>query len=184
MQHSYYWWHALQPSQGDFYADGSHGQRIYVDPATQTVIVQLANQSRQDFPFRKIVAYLNGTTWDYPRLIPGLVRQAAMNFGVDSVRPVLNRLIAQQRQAPERFAITLNGMNTVGTLLAEDEKTRNAAIEVLRATAELYPRAASPLVRLSDVLLRVGDRSGSEAALRRAREIAPRDPEVLARSHP
>jgi CubicO group peptidase (beta-lactamase class C family) len=168
MQHSMYWWHPLQPRQGDFYADGSHGQRIYVDPASRMVIVQLANLSRQDFPFRKLVAYLNGTRWEFPRSIPALVRQAAMTHGADSVRPVLNRLLAERQRDPGAFVMTQIAMNTVGTLLSDDEKTRPAGIELLRAIVELYPKSADGFVRLSDALLKAGDREGSAAARQKA----------------
>jgi CubicO group peptidase (beta-lactamase class C family) len=139
MQHTLYWWHPIQPPAREFYADGSHGQRIYVDPATSTIIVQLANKSDQDFPFRRIVAYLNGTPWEYPRLIPGLVLQAGRQFGVDSVAVVFQRLTAEARRAPDRYNITRSAMNTVIRLLMEDEKTR-AAGEVLRPLVEAYYR--------------------------------------------
>lgn len=70
MQHTLYWWHPMVPPQGDFYADGSLGQRIYVQPSTRTIIVQLANSNQQDFPFRRIAAAVNGERWRYPRSHP------------------------------------------------------------------------------------------------------------------
>jgi CubicO group peptidase (beta-lactamase class C family) len=139
MQHSFYWWHPIQAPAREFYADGSHGQRIYVDPATSTIIVQLANLSDQDFPFRKIVSYLNGTPWDYPRLIPGLVLQAGRQFGADSVGIVFQRLTAAEKQAPERYTITRNAMNTVLELLMDDPKTK-AAGEALKPLVDAYYR--------------------------------------------
>jgi len=45
-------------AERDFFADGSRGQRIYVHPPTRTIIVQLAEDSNQDFPFRRIAHYL------------------------------------------------------------------------------------------------------------------------------
>src|SRR5688572_28905486 len=119
MQHRTLWWLPLQPPQGDFYADGSNGQRVYVDPRTRTVIVQLANDSRQEFPFRRVAAYLAGERYEYPRSIPALVRQAALTFGADSVRPTFERLEAERRANPERYVITETAMNTVGTLLLD-----------------------------------------------------------------
>ena len=47
----------------DFYADGHAGQRIYVHPPTRTIVVQIANDSRQDFPFRRIAKYLAGASF-------------------------------------------------------------------------------------------------------------------------
>jgi CubicO group peptidase (beta-lactamase class C family) len=181
MQHTLYWWHPIQPPHGDFFADGSEGQRIYVDRATRTIIVQLANDSRQDFPFRRIASYLAGNRWEYPRLIPGLILQAGRRFGLDSVRPVFTRLMAQRRAAPEGFVITESGMNTAGSLLADDPKTRAAGIEVLRLVTETYPSSAGGFVRLSDAYKKSGDAEGAVAAIRRAAELAPSDADVLAR---
>ena len=181
MQHAMYWWHPLQPPAREYYADGSHGQRIYVDPASRTVIVQLANDSRQDFPFRKIVAYLTGTTFEYPRSIPALVRQAAMSFGADSVRPVFERLNAERRLAPQRYVLTERAMVTVGTMLADSARTRAAAIVALEIAAEVYPRSSGALVRLSDAYLATGDRARAIEAIRRAATLTPNDATVKAR---
>ena len=181
MQHTMYWWHPIQPPSGHFFADGSHGQRIYVDPVTRTIVVQLANDSRQDFPFRKVVAYLNDKRWDYPRSIPALVRLAALNFGPDSVRPVFSRLIVEKARAPEQYVITQNAMFGIGTLVADSAATRAAGIELLRVATEYYPTSASGFVRLSDAYLKAGDRESAVAAIRRARELAPSDPEVARR---
>jgi CubicO group peptidase (beta-lactamase class C family) len=182
MQHTLYWWHAIHPKSGDFFADGSNGQRIYVDPATRTVIVQLANDSNQDFPFRKIVGYLNGTPWQYPRSIPALVSRAATTFGADSVRPVFTRLMREQAAAPERYVISEIAMNTVGGLLLKEPKTLAAAVVVFTIVTETYPRSARGYVGLSDARMAAGDRSGAVAALSKARELAPADPEVISRA--
>lgn len=138
MQHTLYWWHPIQAPAREFFADGSGGQRIYVDPKSHTIIVQLANDSRQDFPFRKIVAYLDGETWQYPRSIPALVNQAAQQFGVDSVRPVFERLTAAERKTPEQYIITRNAMNTVVKLLTDDPKTHAAGAELERLVEAYY----------------------------------------------
>jgi len=173
MQHTLYWWHPIQPPAREFFADGSHGQRIYVDPATETVIVQLANNSNQDFPFRKVVAYLNGTVWDYPRLIPGLVYQAATNFGADSVRPVFRRLMDDRASHPEKYTITENAMNTVGTLLVKEAKTLPAAIEVYKIVTEQYPRSARGFLGLGDAYERAGNTAAAAEARRRAETLGP-----------
>lgn len=184
MQHTLYWWHPIQPPQGDFYAEGSRGQRIYVDPATNTVIVQLANQTRQDFPFRRVVAYLNGRAWEYPRSIPAVLRETATAFGSDSVRPVFDRLWSEQLAEPERYAITVAAMTTVGTSLVDEPRTRAAGLEVLRLTTERFPTAALAFLRLSDAYARLGEPEKARGALERAAVLAPRDPEVQARLEP
>src|SRR5689334_12741973 len=173
MQHTLYWWHPIQPQAGDFFADGSHGQRIYVDPRTNTIIVQLANDSRQDFPFRKIVAYLNGTTWDYPRLIPGLVHQAATRYGADSVRPVFNRLASEKAKHPEGYVITESGMNASGALLMKESKTLPAAIEVYKIIVEQYPRSARGYLGLADAYAKSGNLAAAAEARRRAAMLPP-----------
>jgi CubicO group peptidase (beta-lactamase class C family) len=60
MQHRTLWWIPMQnwAAEQDFFADGSRGQRIYVNRKMRTIIVQLADESAQDFPFRKIAHYL------------------------------------------------------------------------------------------------------------------------------
>jgi CubicO group peptidase (beta-lactamase class C family) len=178
MQHSMYWWHPLQSPAREYYADGSHGQRIYVDPASRMIVVQLANESRQDFPFRKVVAYLNGTTFEYPRMIPGLVRQAALTYGADSVRPVFERLNAERRLTPDRYMLTERGMLTVGTMLLDSARTRAAGVVALEVASEAYPRSVDIFVRLSDAYLATGNRDRAIAAMRRASELAPDDARV------
>ena len=181
MQHTLYWWHPLQPPARELYADGSHGQRINIDPVSRTVIVQLANESQQDFPFRKVVAHLSGTPFEYPRSIPALVRQAAMAYGADSVRPVFDRLQTERHLTPERFVITRRAMVTVGGLLADSARTRAAGLAVLEAAVDAYPRSAEVLWRLSDAYLLAGDRVRAADALRRAGLLDPDNPEISRR---
>ena len=140
MQHTLYWWHAIQPGSGDFFADGSAGQRVYVDPASRTIIVQLANSSRQDFPFRRIAAYLNGTPWDYPRSIPAALLQAGRQFGADSIGPTFERLMAERHRSPEGYVIFKQAMLSVARLLGDSARTRPAAEEVAKIIAREYPR--------------------------------------------
>src|SRR5687767_9714369 len=182
MQHTMYWWHPIKPPAREYFADGSHGQRIYVDPATRTVIVQLANDSRQDFPFRKVAAYLTGASFEYPRSIPALVRQAGLTRGADSVRAVYARLEAERRLTPERFVITERAMNAVGAELAATDSSRAAGIAILELSAEHYPRSAAALVPLSDAYLASGDSARAIDAIRRASMRAPNDPAVKQRA--
>jgi hypothetical protein len=69
MQHNRLWWIPMHDwhAEQDFYADGHAGQRLYVHPPTRTIIVQIANDSQQDFPFRRIAHYLAGQQYVYPR---------------------------------------------------------------------------------------------------------------------
>ncbi|MEX2179548.1 MAG: serine hydrolase [Gemmatimonadaceae bacterium] len=139
MQHTLYWWHAIQPKSGDYFADGSGGQRVYVDPASRTIIVQLAHGNRQDFPFRRIAAHLNGTPWDYPRSIPALLVQAGRQFGADSIAPMFDRLMAERRRFPERYVIYRQGMQSAARILGDSARTRPAADEIARIIAREYP---------------------------------------------
>jgi CubicO group peptidase (beta-lactamase class C family) len=62
----YLWWLPQLPVNGDFSAEGTRGQRLYVDPVTRTIIVQFASKGGGDFPYRKISRYLAGLPFDYP----------------------------------------------------------------------------------------------------------------------
>lgn len=68
MQHRMLWWVPMQDwaVERDFFADGAKGQRLYVHPPTGTIIVQLADDDAQDFPFRRITRYLMGDSYAYP----------------------------------------------------------------------------------------------------------------------
>lgn len=65
-RHHYYWWIPQREPVGDFAAEGLQGQRLYVDPATRTIIVHLAGGGAGDYPYRKVVAYLSNQHFVYP----------------------------------------------------------------------------------------------------------------------
>ena len=65
-RHQYYWWLPQQKPVGDFAAEGMLGQRLYVDPATHTILVHLASGGAGDYPYRKVTAYLAGKPFVYP----------------------------------------------------------------------------------------------------------------------
>ena len=157
MQHTLYWWHPIQPPAGEFFADGSHGQRIYVDPATETIIVQLANDSHQDFPFRKIVAYLNGKPWEYPRLDSraSSTRRRRILAPTRSARCFGDSWMTE-RCIPEKYTITENAMNTVGSPAGEAArrhsrpdsrftKSSRSSIRDRRAAFSVWPTPMSEL---------------------------------------
>lgn len=62
----YLWWLPQLAVNGDFSAEGTKGQRLYVDPLTHTVIVQFAVKGDGDYPYRKISRYLSGLPYAYP----------------------------------------------------------------------------------------------------------------------
>ena len=171
MQHHHFWWHPMQPQQGDFYADGSNGERLYIDPATRTIIVQLANLSSQDFPFRRITGYLSGTAWNYPPFIPAMIRAAGANFGVDSIRPMFARLDSARRARPDSYSLTERGMNSAGNVLSDSARTRAAGIEVLTLVTERYPNSALGFTNLANALDRAGDKERAELARNRAKAL-------------
>jgi CubicO group peptidase (beta-lactamase class C family) len=63
----YLWWVPQLAVNGDFSAEGTKGQRIYVDPLTNTIIVQFAVKGGGDYPYRKISRYLSGLPFAYPK---------------------------------------------------------------------------------------------------------------------
>ncbi|WP_080053910.1 serine hydrolase domain-containing protein [Spirosoma aerolatum] len=59
--HQNYWWIPQDSAkEGDYYADGLRGQRLYINPKTNTIIVQLAEAGYGGFPYRKISHYFSG----------------------------------------------------------------------------------------------------------------------------
>ena len=140
MQHNLYWWIPMHnwAAERDFFADGSRGQRIYVHPPTRTIIVQLAEDSDQDFPFRRIAHYLANEPYQYPRGIPRLVLEAARAYGADSARAVFLRLTAEMRAAPERYVMNQVALLNVIETLRQEKKT--GAADALQLLAEkTYP---------------------------------------------
>ncbi|MFC3561573.1 serine hydrolase domain-containing protein [Pedobacter jamesrossensis] len=64
--HHYLWWIPQEGDNGDFAAEGMLGQRLYVDPKTNTIIVQFAERGAGNYPYRKISRYLAGLKFSYP----------------------------------------------------------------------------------------------------------------------
>jgi len=62
----YLWWIPQEGVNGDFAAEGMRGQRLYIDPLTNTIIVQFALRGAGDYPYRKISRYLSGLPFSYP----------------------------------------------------------------------------------------------------------------------
>jgi len=64
--HHYLWWIPQQGNNGDYAAEGMLGQRLYIDPKTNTIIVQFAQGGAGNYPYRKISRYLAGLPFSYP----------------------------------------------------------------------------------------------------------------------
>jgi len=130
MQHNHLWWLPMHnwAAERDFYADGSRGQRVYVHPPTKTIIVQLSEDSEQDFPFRKVAHYLAGETYRYPRGILGLTVQALNTSGADSARVVFRRLVAEQHEHPERYFINSANVRAVVADLIKQGRRADALV--------------------------------------------------------
>jgi len=65
--HHYLWWIPQEGDHGDYAAEGMLGQRLYIDPKTNTIIVQLADRGAGNYPYRKISRYLSGLPFSYPK---------------------------------------------------------------------------------------------------------------------
>lgn len=65
--HHYLWWIPQQGLTGDYAAEGMRGQILYIDPLTNTIIVQFSEKGAGGYPFRKISKYLSGLSFSYPK---------------------------------------------------------------------------------------------------------------------
>ena len=129
MQHQHFWWIPLQnwEAERDFFADGSRGQRIYVHPRSRLVIVQLANDSRQDFLFRAVVHHLMGSrSCIRPASLgsccaPPTERRDRTRFAAGIARSPRDA-----REHPARYVISEAGMIATGERLLEQKGRRRS----------------------------------------------------------
>ena len=131
MQHQNLWWIPMQNWQADrdFFADGSRGQRIYVNRRLNTIIVQLADESAQDFPFRKVAHYLAGEPYAYPRVIANqLYASIAGGADADSVRALYRVLKERSRIEPAAYSDSRAWMLSLANLLESKHKPEMAAV--------------------------------------------------------
>lgn len=176
MQHQRYWWIPMQnwSAERDFFADGSRGQRIYVHPGSRIVIVQLANDSAQEFPFRKIVHYLMGEPFRYPTSIPGrLLAAAGRGAGPDSVRRLFHTLVERGRSEPAGFVISEAGMISVGRQLGQKPATAGVGVVVLELAVERSPTSYRAHEALGEAYEREGPKERAMAEYREAARLAP-----------
>lgn len=138
MQHTGYWWIPMQNwrNERDFFADGSRGQRVYVHRPTGTIIVQLAEESDQEFPFRRIVHYLNGDRYSYPLGIAGTTLRAG-RISADSAGSALSSLLAAEARNPAGYTLNEAGLLSVAETLIQEHRD-DAAIRVLQTAAPRY----------------------------------------------
>lgn len=131
MQHRTLWWIPMQnwAAEQDFFADGSRGQRIYVNRKLRTIIVQLADESAQDFPFRKIAHYLASEAEAYPRLIANQLYAAiAAGASADSVRALHRSLLAGRTANPAGYSGSRASMLALARRLEAEGKPEMAAV--------------------------------------------------------
>lgn len=161
-------------AEGDFFADGSRGQRIYVNPRAHLVIVQLANESAQDFPFRKIAHALMGEPFRYPTSIPARLLAAARGgAGPDSLRALYRSLTERERAHPQDFVVTEAGMISVGRTLVADPHHRITGIAVLELAVERAPTSYQAHEALGEALERADSKQRALVEYRQAVQLAP-----------
>jgi len=176
MQHQHYWWIPLQnwDAERDFFADGSRGQRIYVHPASRLVIVQLANDSRQDFPFRKLVHAWMHQPFRYPVSIPGRLLAAARSpADPDSVKRLYHRLAGEAAARPADFVISDAGMISVGQTLLGENGRAAVGLAVLELAVVRSPASYRAREALAAGWEKMGDAERAKAEYRQALELSP-----------
>jgi CubicO group peptidase (beta-lactamase class C family) len=176
MQHQQYWWIPMQnwDAELDFFADGSRGQRIYVHPRSRLVIVQLANDSNQEFPFRKIAHYLLGEPFRYPASIPARLNAAARaGAEPDSVRRLYSALVERARARPADFVISETGMIAVGQALLRVKGRGAAGLAVLELAVERAPASYRAHEALAGAYEQAASKERAMAEYREAARLAP-----------
>lgn len=136
MQHRNYWWIPMQnqAAEQDFFADGSRGQRIYVNRRLNTIIVQLADESAQDFPFRRIAHYLAGEPYAYPRVVANqLFAVISGGASTDSVRVLFRTLVTRRAEDPAAWSYSRASMLALAKRL--DALHRGEMAAVVRSLA-------------------------------------------------
>jgi CubicO group peptidase (beta-lactamase class C family) len=176
MQHQHYWWIPMQnwEAERDFFADGSRGQRIYVHPRSHLVIVQLANDSAQEFPFRKIVHYLLGEPFRYPVSIPGRLAMAVeRGADADSVRLLYRGLVERAGARPADFVVSEAGLISVGRSLFAQPGHSAQGLAVLELAVERAPASYRAHEALGEALEKSGAMARAKAEYGEALRLAP-----------
>jgi CubicO group peptidase (beta-lactamase class C family) len=174
MQHRKLWWIPLQDwsRHRDFYADGAKGQRLYGHAATGTIIIQLADDDRHDFPFRRIARYLSGQPYSYPDAelpdISGYYEGTAASEAIGEVGITVNLL-----PAASDWTGTLH--TPFGDFLLTAEKLAEGVIAMRFVAGDGEPGSISAQFSYGELVgtFELGGDSG-RISLRRLGE--PRDP--------
>ncbi|WP_299531249.1 serine hydrolase [Ulvibacterium sp.] len=58
--HQYYWWLPQENYEGDYSAEGLRGQRLYINPKENIIIVQFAKRGYGGYPYRAIAQHFSG----------------------------------------------------------------------------------------------------------------------------
>lgn len=176
MQHHHYWWIPMQnwEAERDFFADGSRGQRIYVHPSSRVVIVQLANDSEQEFPFRKIVHAWMEEPFRYPISIPSrLLAAGRSGAGADELKRLYRRLAEQAEEKPANFVINELGLMAVGQRLMEEEERTAAGLAVYELAVERSPNSYRAREALAVGYEKAGKREQAMVEYREALKLSP-----------
>ena len=131
MQHRDLWWIPMHnwAAEQDFFADGSRGQRIYVNRRLHTIIVQLADESAQDFPFRKVAHYLAGEPYTYPRVVANQLYAAiAGGASADAVRTLHRTILARLDSNPASYSTSRASMQALVRRLDSEGRPQMAAL--------------------------------------------------------
>ena len=141
MQHNRLWWIPMHnwAAERDFFADGHKGQRLYVHPPTGTIIVQIADDSQQDFPFRRIAHHLAGQPYKYPRGMVALIRRAMDENGIDSAWVAFRSMSAEEQLHPDRYVVNEAAFLSVANTYRQAPRGVAAGNAVLRMAAEQFP---------------------------------------------
>lgn len=184
MQHQHYWWIPLHnwEAERDFFADGSRGQRIYVHPPSRLVVVQLANDSDQEFPFRKIVHAWMNQPFRYPVSIPSrLLNAGRTQAGADSARRLYRKLVDQAAACPANFVITEAGMISVGRTLLGEEGHSTVGLAVLELAVERAPGSYQAREALAAGYEKLGQAERAMSEYREAFKLSPQRAKIAAR---
>jgi len=176
MQHRHYWWIPMQnwEAERDFFADGSRGQRIYVHPPSRVVIVQLANDSNQEFPFRRIVHHLMGESFRYPASIPGrLLSAAGKGAAPDSLKRLYRTLAERAHTEPAAWVASEAGMLSVGRQLLGEKGKSAVGVAVLELAVERSPASYRAREALGEAYEKTGAKEKAQAEYREAARLAP-----------
>jgi hypothetical protein len=115
-------------NEREFFADGSRGQSIYVHPPTKTIIIQLSEESEQDFHSAKLRTMSRARHIDIHALL-SVSRSRPLNAGgADSAQAVFRKIIAEEREHPEGYYMNREGILGYAAGLKQEGQADRAAL--------------------------------------------------------